>query len=184
LKGNVATVDKLRRRYKRRVRTVNFFLALALGVLVILFVKLGQWNDRIRVRAVLRWKQAQSQLDEANENLQFDKRHNPTSQAAQWSRRVISESMKLNAQMRAENRETMVLTHWTMIALACGPALVLTAAATKFVWRRQFRRATARAFGDQCINCGYDLRGSTDRCPECGAAFERLPHHDSRQNPR
>jgi hypothetical protein len=35
-------------------------------------------------------------------------------------------------------------------------------------WLRRFRRRRGL-----CTRCGYDLRGSTNRCPECGLAFQR-----------
>jgi hypothetical protein len=38
---------------------------------------------------------------------------------------------------------------------------------------KDVQRTELRAAG-LCVQCGYDLRGSRDRCPECGKQFVRL----------
>jgi hypothetical protein len=50
----------------------------------------------------------------------------------------------------------------------------LCAIAPAIVGRR--RRARQRRIREgRCLKCGYDLRASVERCPECGAALEPRP---------
>ena len=44
--------------------------------------------------------------------------------------------------------------------------LVLALPPAVWLHRRAVRRASARA--GLCLACGYDLRATPDRCPECG----------------
>jgi hypothetical protein len=67
---------------------------------------------------------------------------------------------------RAITTYAVTLRHWhVLLATAALPALWLVTRG-----RRTRRRRIAAG---QCPGCGYDLRATPDRCPECGAASEQ-----------
>jgi hypothetical protein len=68
-------------------------------------------------------------------------------------------------------RITFVILPWWLMLLATAPLPLLWAIG----WRRR-RRGERRGL---CAVCGYDLRASPERCPECGSPVPDAVCHDS-----
>lgn len=67
----------------------------------------------------------------------------------------------------------------TVVVLPTWFLLPLTAALPA-LWVRNFVRTLRRPGPGCCAACGYDLRATPDRCPECGAV-PKPPHHPQMQ---
>ncbi len=65
----------------------------------------------------------------------------------------------------------MAFRGWSVTLPLWFPAAVLSILPARWLWRaRRIRDDRARG---HCHPCGYDLRATPDRCPECGAAAAR-----------
>ncbi len=74
-------------------------------------------------------------------------------------------SVYFNYERRYPANRTCRIPIWS-IAVVCAVASGLLTVPPVLRRRKRARRGL-------CLHCGYDLRGSTERCPECGTAFEQ-----------
>jgi len=58
-----------------------------------------------------------------------------------------------------------------LLATVSLPPIVLAYFLVRPLWRRR------RLGPGHCRKCGYDLRATTDRCPECGSAVDAVTSH-------
>jgi hypothetical protein len=63
--------------------------------------------------------------------------------------------------------------HWAIASVPGWFPIGLTVAFPAYVLIRRVWRSNAKLAG-RCAVCGYDLRGTPDRCPECGKLVEKV----------
>ena len=59
-------------------------------------------------------------------------------------------------------------TRWTTGAAVWGSAVAMAAVDAYFRGRERHRQLLQKRGRHLCLTCGYDLRATPDRCPECG----------------
>ena len=86
----------------------------------------------------------------------------PSTRGSDWS--MTGMGFQIYRGRGATSRETHVTVPLWSVALATG----IGPAAWLIRWRKRCRRLCVAQ--GLCLRCGYDLRASPERCPECGTA--------------
>jgi uncharacterized paraquat-inducible protein A len=72
--------------------------------------------------------------------------------------------------------------------LAAVVVIALASAALKYLAQRlkarRLRRRLDWEYHRVCIKCGYDLRASKRRCPECGTLLHTIPRDEMEKSTR
>ena len=82
---------------------------------------------------------------------------------------IIGSLVCFDAARRASGAADEFFKKLALVFLAV-PAVFMICWAREQLALRRLRRTQERSRFNRCLSCGYDLRASPKRCPECGAA--------------
>jgi hypothetical protein len=85
---------------------------------------------------------------------------------------LLAKEKALPTQQLQLANQALVVGHRAYLLSLFQLPLIVAAAAAGFIFAEKRRRLRNRIARGLCYRCGYDLRASADRCPECGSLRE------------
>jgi hypothetical protein len=108
--------------------------------------------------------------------IRFERWHQPFTVAGSYTSPgenprdlIYASGRNMTGSVTTQGNRTLVVDTYDFYQLNAWPALIesvaISATAGIYVWMRRKKRRGCAGF---CVRCGYDLRASPERCPECG----------------
>jgi len=130
-----------------------------------IYINTSPVPDARKLKARRDMAELQKQFDEGKTHVTNAAVHSAMSKddGVFWGWAVDTESRTLGTITTVELRKGYWINIWLFVGTGLWPSTILVA-----LWVWTLRR---RALAGRCHSCGYDLRASKDKCPECGAAI-------------